>query len=155
MGGERLGKNARNRLYQHYKNRENKFRNNIEAACESDNEEEKDNKDGNTMRPERIINGYWVGPLQIDSDDVDYVHGEVWRNRCCITGDSLGTVLELARWDMSKPSNCQNIVLLGVKATKLFDEALAKTGDGRNCVSPQVRATIEARLATCKVDSRA
>lgn len=102
-----------------------------------------------------IIDGKWVGPLQIDSDDVDYIFSEVWRNRCSITGESLGTVLNLSRWDLSKPSNCQNIVLLGVKAMKRYDEEVSKSGDGRNSVSPEQRAIIEARLQTCKVDSRA
>lgn len=144
MSGERLGRNARNRLYQHYKNREQKFRDDIEGDA-SGNE----NDDGH------VVDGSWVGPLQIDCDDVEYIFSEVWRNRCCVTGDSLGTILELSRWDPSKPSNCQNIVLLGVKAMKRFDEEIAKTGDGRNFISSDLRAKIEARLSTCKIDSRA
>lgn len=119
-------------MYQHFKNRENKIR---------DAEENKDDK--------------WVGPLQIDVDDVDYIHSEVWRNRCCVTGESLGTVLELSRWDLSKPSNCTNIVLLGGKAMNLFDEAHKKTGDGRSSVPPGLRKIIEARLQSCRIDSRA
>ena len=132
MSGERLGRNARNRLYQHFKNRENKL---------WDVEESNDDA--------------WVGPLQIDLDDVDYVHSEVWRNRCCVTGETLGTVLELARWDISKPSNCTNIVLLGAKAMNRFDEEQEKSGDGRNSVPAGIRKLIEARLHSCKIDSKA
>ena len=141
MSGERLGRNARNRLFQHFKNRENQLKDDIERNSPEQNDLWKD--------------GSWIGPLQIDSDDVDYIFSEVWRNRCSITGESLGTILELARWDLSKPSNCQNIVLMGVKAMKLFDEEFAKSGDGRSSVPVEIRAKIEARLETCKIDSRA
>ena len=136
MGGERLGRNARNRIFQHFKNREKKLQ------ADSENKEGK-------------IKDKWYGPLEIDADDVDYIHSEVWRNRCCVTGESLGTVLELSRWDLSNPSNCKNIVLLGVKAMRKFDEALKETGDGRNSVPPGIRQIIEARLQSCRIDSRA
>lgn len=141
MSGERLGRNARNRLYQHFKNRENLLRDDIKGKFPEQN---------NLLR-----DGSWTGPLQIDSDDVDFIFSEVWRNRCSITGESLGTVLELSRWDLSKPSNCQNIVLMGVKAMRRFDEEIAKSGDGRNSIPLEVRAKIQARLEVCKVDSRA
>lgn len=140
MCGERLGRNARNRLYQHFKNRENKLKDIIEA---------------NDVVLKDAKNNKWIGSLQIDVDDVDYIHGEVWRNRCCVSGESIGTVLELSRWDLSKPSNCTNIVLLGVKAMNRFDEAQKKTGDGRNSIPPAIRQRIEARLQTCRIDSRA
>jgi len=152
MSGERLGRNARNRIFQHFKNRENNFRDRIEGKASL---ETSSNSDDFDIRPECIINGSWVGPLQMDSDDVDYLFNEVWRSRCSVTGESLGTVLELSRWDMSKPSNCQNIVILGVKAMKRFDDELINSGDGRNSVSFDMRRIIEARLETCKVDSRA
>jgi len=157
MGGERLGRNARNRLYQHFKNRENKVRDEIELVdCdESDSALHRDVKTDEISESGGVLNGKWIGPLQIDSDDVDYIFSEVWRNRCSVTGESLGTVLELTRWDLSKPSNCQNIVLMGAKAMRLYDEAKNKTGDGRDSVSSEIRSRIEARLTVCKIDSRA
>lgn len=151
--GERVGRNVRHRILQHYKNREVKLCDEIEAdASPVQQDDSKDQSDG---RPQRLIDGKWVGSIQIDSDDVEYLLAEVWRNRCCVSGETLGTVLELARWDLSKPSNCQNIVLLGVKAMKAFDKAQVETGDGRNSVPEELRKKIDLRLASCKVDSRA
>lgn len=138
MSGERLGRNIRHRLFQHFKNREKRI---SDALIDSQK------KNG--------VNNFWIGPPQIDSDDVEYIVNEVWRNRCCVTGDALGTVLEIARWDLSKPSNCQNLVLLGAKAMAAFDRANEETGDGRMSVSEDIRRKIEARLQSCKTDSRA
>lgn len=105
----------------------------------------------------QIINNQWVGPVQVDMDDMEYIFGEVWRNRCCVTGNTLGTVLEITRWDIAKPSNCQNLVVIGAKAMNDFDEMAASRddGDGRSSVSPEIRQRIEARLATCRIDSKA
>jgi len=111
--------------------------------------------DDEVGRPQRVVNGSWIGPVQIDGDDVEYILSEVWRNRCSVTGETLGIVLEITRWDLSKPSNCQNLVLLTVKAMEAFDEAAASTGDGRNSVPEDIRRKIEARLSSCKIDSRA
>lgn len=94
----------------------------------------------------RIVNGQWNGPVQIDGDDVEYLL-EVWRNRCAVTGDRLGTVLELARWDMSQPSTCNNLVLMGASALQKFDK------DGRAAVPKDVQARIEARLQSCRPDA--
>jgi len=94
----------------------------------------------------KIVNGQWVGPVQIDGDDVEYLL-EVWRNRCAVTGDRLGTVLELARWDMSRPSTCNNLVLMGVSALQKFDK------DGKATIPKDVQARIEARLQSCRPDA--
>jgi hypothetical protein len=138
MSGERVGRNIRHRLFQHFKNRER-------IIC--------DNLMKNQTKNE--LHKFWIGQPQIDSDDVEYILNEVWRNRCCVTGEALGTVLEIARWDLTKPSNCQNLVLLGVKAMAAFDKASEETGDGRNSVPENIRRNIEARLLSCRIDSRA
>ena len=62
----------------------------------------------------------WIGPLQIDIDDVEYLL-EVWRNRCAVTGMRLGTVLELVRWDERRPSTCDNLILLAQPAKEKWD----------------------------------
>ena len=182
VAGERIGRNVRNRLLQHYKRRDKKFRDSLEekeggttlpkAEVESKNTEGESNanetskkkeksskgKKGNEInpnddwRPACMINGTWVGPSQIDHDDVEYLLAEVWRNRCAVNGDRLGTVLELVRWDISKPSDSSNLVLMGQKALQKFDEAYAQRGDGRESIPADVRKKIEARLASTKVD---
>jgi len=157
--GERIGRNIRHRLFQHFKNRENKICDEIEKSLPESTRVEDENRNTNdnevTRRPQRVVNGKWVGPAQMDADDVEYILCEVWRNRCCVSGDTLGTVLEISRWDVSKPSNCQNLVVLGVKALAAFEKAASSTGDGRNSVDEEVRRKIDARLASCKIDSRA
>ena len=130
--GERVGRNVRHKLLQRMKQRENDLRSKFENDV-----------------------GKWVGEIQIDTDDVEYILQEVWRNRCCITGASLGTVLHIVRWDLSKPSNCQNIVVLGAKALVVYEKALKETGDGRSGFPLDARSRIESRLSTCMVDSRA
>ncbi len=161
MSGERVGRNIRHRMFQHFKTREKRICDEIEkknldhkisvVLPTGDNEGVSEE----TGRPQRVINGSWVGPVQIDGDDVEYILSEVWRNRCSVSGETLGTVLNISRWDLGKPSNCQNLVLLGVKAMKRFDEAAKETGDGRNSVPEDIRRKIEARLASCQIDSRA
>lgn len=159
LSGERVGRSVRQRMFQHLRNREIKIRKDIESQSIEENTEQKSYKvddaddDGNII----FINGinHWVGPLQIDTDDVEYVYSEVWRHRCCITGKTLGTPLELCRWNPQLPSNCSNIVLLGARAMREYDEEAKKTGDGRNSISPELREKIEARLATARIDSRA
>jgi tRNA A37 threonylcarbamoyladenosine dehydratase len=157
--GERIGRNIRHRLFQHFKNREKKICDEIEKSipmptivkdenCNTDTDEV-------TRRPQRVVNGKWVGPAQMDADDVEYILCEVWRNRCCVSGETLGTVLEISRWDLSKASNCQNLVVLGVKALAAFDKAALSTGDGRNSVDEEVRRKIDSRLMSCRIDSRA
>jgi len=140
VAGERLNRNTRNRLLQHLKRREVKIRESIELTTNAkpvDKEEE---------RKGRVLNGTWVGPVQINTDDVEYLL-EIWRNRCGVTCDRLGTVLELTRWDLSKPSVCQNLVLMGVKAIKKFDEC------GKDGLSIDIQQTIKKRLQSCRVDS--
>lgn len=148
MSGERVGRNVRHKMFQHFKNREKNILSNLAEQSEKE-------MNASNTRSSTLVNGIFRGEYEIDVDDVEYLLAEVWRNRCCVSGETLGTVLKLSRWDYSKPINCQNIVLLGVKAMNAFDEAFAKTGDGRNSVPSSIRTKIEARLATCKVDCRA
>jgi hypothetical protein len=100
--------------------------------------------------PRMLQNGTkWVGPVQIDGDDVEYLMTEVWRNRCAVTGDRLGTVLELTRWDLSRPSTCNNMVLMGKSSMQKHDAV------GQSSFSLDVRKRIESRLLSARVDSNA
>ena len=125
--GERVGRTARNKMLQHLKRREEQIANctlTVNAGLDNGNR--------------------WTGPIQIDLDDVEYLMG-VWRNRCALTGARLGTVLELVRWDMSKPSTCDNLVMMSAHAMKQYDEM------GRDCVSEEIQNRIEQRLASCRL----
>lgn len=93
-----------------------------------------------------IVNGQWIGPIQIDDDDVEYLL-EVWRNRCAVTGDRLGTVLELVRWDMTRPSTCNNLVLMGASTLQKYDE------NGKTTIPKDIQQRIEARLQSCRADA--
>ena len=150
IAGERIGKNVRHRKLQHLKNREKLIRTRAEKSLSEENGNlNSTNSDVNEIEHCRMIGNTWVGPVQIDSDDVEYLLGEVWRNRCAATGARLGAVMELVRWDLTKPSNCQNIVLLSAKAIKKFDE------EGKDCFSTDIIRSIEKRLASCKPDASA
>lgn len=161
VAGERIGRNVRNRLYQHFARREKSLRDAIEgsngenAAEKNRKKEEKAGGSGNKgnpnldFRPAAVIDGKWMGRPQIDDDDVEYLL-EVWRNKCAVTNARLGTILELIRWDTSKPSDCSNIVLMGKSAFQKFDECAKNGGDGRDSIPADVRKKIIARLATCR-----
>lgn len=152
VAGERVGRNVRHRLFQHLKRREKRIRDSIEAESPDSQISGSVLPSGVDQREGRVIKGKWVGPVQIDGDDVEYLLAEVWRNRCAITGDRLGTVFELCRWDMTRKSDCTNLVLMGVRTIEKFDIDTKNIGDGRDGIPPEVRSRIEKRLATCKVD---
>ena len=154
VAGERVGKSVRHRMYQHLKRREKLIRDGLEARLSAEELEKlvRVSNDGDDRRSACFIYGKWVGSIQVDGDDVEYLLAEIWRNRCAVTGDRLGTVLELVRWDITKPSDCTNLVLMGARALEKFDKA---EGDGRNTVAPEVQRKIERRLATCRVDFNA
>ena len=128
--GERIGRTARNKMLQHVKRREEQITNDKIKVHES------------------LCNGedLWTGQLQIDLDDIEYLTG-MWRNRCALTGARLGTVLELARWDMNKPSTCDNLVMMSAKALKKYDE------QGRAWLSEEIQQRIEQRLASCRLQN--
>lgn len=98
------------------------------------------------VRPSTTLNEYWDAPPKIDVNDVECILFEVGRNRCCVSEETLAIVLKITRWDMTKPSNCLNLVIMGSKALKQFDVASTSTGDGRINVHPDARKRIEARL---------
>lgn len=75
--------------------------------------------------------GTYIGTIQIDPDDVEYLMAELWKNKCAISGERLGTVLELYRWDMTKPATPNNLVLLSVKSAQKFEKDFEEFGDGR------------------------
>jgi len=147
--GERVGRTVRHRLFQHFKNRESAMRRNIESKFSSQISE-KMNED---RQDSLILGGTWIGPVQIDADDVEYILSEVWRNRCAVTGD-LSSPLELVRWDHSQPSDCQNVVVLAPKARQEFDELFDQTGDGRNSVNSDIRSRIDFRLRSLRIELR-
>ena len=120
--GERVGRNVRNRMFQHLKRRED-----LIAIGTSHGS----------------MPNLYKGPLEIDHDDIDYLLG-VWRNRCGVTGARLGTVLELARWDLTRPATCDNLVLMSTHALKAYDEK------GRASVPQNIQNRIELRLAACR-----
>ncbi|KAL3905719.1 MAG: hypothetical protein SGILL_009562 [Bacillariaceae sp.] len=120
MTGERVGRNVRHKIYQHLNTREQRIK-----------------------KGEINIDASFVGPLEIDHDDVEYLLG-VWRNRCAVTGQRLGATLSLARWDLSKPATSDNLVLLSAHALQQLDEK------GRESVPPVIQQRIETRLAGCR-----
>jgi tRNA A37 threonylcarbamoyladenosine dehydratase len=143
--GERVGRSVRHKCFQHLKRREDTIRTKVlESAAANTTSTSTDTNDLDENGT--VLGGTWIGPLQVDMDDVEYLY-EVWRNRCAVTGARLGTVLELVRWDESKPSTCDNLVLMNVNAIKSFDQE-----GGKNMIPAHVRKRIEDRLATCRVD---
>ena len=155
--GERLGRNVRNRLYQHLKRREDAI---AKAAISSMQQQQQQQPlDAQNLPNKGIVleNGQWIGPLQVDQDDMCYLM-EIWRNRCAVTGDRLGTVLELVRWDLTKPSLCNNLVLMSTHALKQYDATTPPSSSSsspcgnKDLIPESVRKVIEDRLASCNVD---
>ena len=123
-----------NRIYQHFKNREKRlYDTELATLCK---EQPQHKNDSDIIK----TSDKWVGPLQVDLDEIDYLLTEIWQNRCAISGERTGTVLALVRWDISKPSISSNLVLMGNQALHLFDKS-GKESFGRNVV-----AKIECRL---------
>ena len=119
------------RIYQRFKNREKKLYD-AELAI----------SDKNNSLPKSIIktSDKWIGPLQVDLDEIHFLLTEIWQNKCAVSGERVGTVLSLARWDISKPSIANNLVLMGNQALKTFDNS------GKNAFGEKVVARIEMRL---------
>ncbi len=156
---ERVSRAVRNRTFQRLKRREDQM-----AKCTLHEQKEKkkkqleeeESKNCDTVATNavtvsetslcggQVVNGQWVGPLQIDSDDIEFLL-ELWRNRCAVTGSRLGTVLELARWDLSKPSTCDNLVLLGTGAMQQLDKY------GKSKIPMATQKAIEERLQSSRV----
>ena len=140
VAAERVGRNVRHKLYQHLKNREKKFedkwKHNLKEGSEN-----------------YTTNGIYIGPVQIDPDDVEYLMSEQWKNKCGISGERLGTVLELHRWDKRQPAMPNNLVLMSIKSAQKFEQDFEELGDGRDGVDADVRKKIEKQLAMCVLDA--
>lgn len=132
---ERLSKQVRHKYYQHFRNREEaigkKYLKDVKWA---------------SLESGVVIDGVWVGPLGIESEDVDYLL-EIWRYRCVLTGDKLGKTLLFARWDESEPSTADNIILVSAAGLKQY---LDKPG-GRDEIPLDVRKRVEDRLERCRI----
>ena len=138
--GERVGKTVRHKLLQNLQNREQQIVQDILAANQMD-------RSTTNIGPEgMMVNGIWIGRVQVDMDDMEYLY-EIWRNRCAITQARLGATLRPTRWDKSKPSTCDNLVLMSAEALKKFDKA-----GGKDSVDPEIARVIQDRLATCIID---
>jgi tRNA threonylcarbamoyladenosine dehydratase len=157
--GERVGRNTRNKIYQTLRTREQnltaRVRADVEAAPEGTVSIQATtgvNGDGELItikKMDGIATMTWVGELQIDqSDDMDYLL-EIWRNRCAVTGARLGTVLHLVRWDRSRTSTCDNLVLVSANVLPEFEADPEKY---KREMDATIRTSIEKRLATCIVD---
>lgn len=140
VGAERVGRNVRHKLYQHLKSREKKFEDKYRSTLREGSEN-------------YTTNGIYIGAVQIDPDDVEYLMAELWKNKCALSGERLGTTLELYRWDRSRPATPNNLVLMSVKSAQKFEKDFEELGDGREGVVPDVRRKVEARLATCVLDA--
>jgi tRNA A37 threonylcarbamoyladenosine dehydratase len=149
---ERVGRQARNKVFQQYRQREEKITKRLLQSIEPI-----DHNDivamnqyvelSNIVRTTgSVVNGSYIGPIAITQDDVEYLL-EIWRNRCAVTNARLGVVLALVRWDMSLPGTCNNLVLMSTHyISSKFDKF------GRSCVPMVQQRDIEQRLAQCKLD---
>ena len=160
---ERIGRNSRNKMYQTLRTREQ----NISAKARLDAETARTCGQNVTVEETQSIHGSgelitihdedytiqsktWIGELQIDqSDDMDYLL-EIWRNRCAITGARLGTTLHVVRWDRSKPSTCDNLIVICANVLRQY-EANPKQYQEQH-MDPKIRRAILERLASSRVD---
>ncbi|KAL7543446.1 hypothetical protein ACHAXR_012748 [Thalassiosira sp. AJA248-18] len=140
VGAERVGRNVRHKLYQHLKSREKKLEEKLGPTLKEGSEN-------------YTTNGIYIGPVQIDPDDVEYLMAELWKNKCALSGERLGTVLELYRWDKRRPATPNNLVLISSKSAQKFEKDFDEFGDGREGVDAQLRRKVEARLAMCVLDA--
>lgn len=140
VGAERVGRNVRHKLYQHLKGREKKFEDLHKSNLKEGSEHV-------------TTDGMYIGAIQIDPDDVEYLMAELWKNKCALSSERLGTVLELYRWDRSRPAAPNNLVLLSVKSAMKFEKDFEELGDGRDGVEEDVRRRVEKRLAMCVLDA--
>lgn len=83
-------------------------------------------------------------------NDADFLLSTQWKQKCCITGAKLGTVLELVRWDMSKPSTADNLVLMSIKCIQKLDST--KGWNKGEVFDPEVIEKVEKRMNMFKDD---
>jgi len=157
---ERVGRNVRHRLYQHLKSREKKLEDRFSHSSSSSSsssivvptttlEGVSTTVNGGLNDNNTKYSNIYVGPIMIDPDDVEYIMSELWKNQCAISGDRLGTTLELHRWDRSRPAMPNNLVLLSAKTANKFEEDFEKFGDGRTGLDESIRRRVDARLRLC------
>ena len=160
MSAERVGRNVRHRLYQHLKSREKKLEDRFSHSSSSSSsssivvptttlEGVSTTVNGGLNDNNTKYSNIYVGPIMIDPDDVEYIMSELWKNQCAISGDRLGTTLELHRWDRSRPAMPNNLVLLSAKTANKFEEDFEKFGDGRTGLDESIRRRVDARLRLC------
>jgi tRNA threonylcarbamoyladenosine dehydratase len=161
---ERIGRNSRNKMYQMLRTREQ----NITAKVRSDVEIARSKGQVVTIEETNSIHGIgelitisssagtaiesttWIGELQIDqSDDMDYLL-EIWRNRCAITGARLGTVLHVVRWDRTRPSTCDNLIVICANVLKQYEANPLLYQ--QQTIDPITRQSILERLLSSRVD---
>jgi len=150
VGAERVGRNVRHKLYQHLCNREKKIEQKLKSTVTDQN---KNTSNDPEFRGQYTPDGTYIGPVQIDADDVEYIMAELWRNKCAVTGVGLGTVMSLVRWDRTRPAAPDNLVLMCSKAVVKFDQDWEELGDGRNGVEEERRRKIEGRLKMCALEA--
>lgn len=157
--GERIGRNTRNKIFQILRTREQclsaRVRAEAEAAPEgsiSIQETKGVNGHGELIaitKPTGNSTTTWIGELHIDpSDDMEYLL-EIWRNRCAVTGARLGTVLHLIRWDQSRASTCDNLVLVCANVLPGWE---ADPEEYKKKLDPTIRTRIATTLASCTED---
>ncbi len=112
--GERVGKNVRNKLFQKLEHRE-------QGIAQYYDPQRLYSRDEATVLTLPDGKQVWIGPLQVDQDDIDYLM-QVWRNRCAVTQARLGTIFHLVRWDVSQPSDLHNLVLMSAGALQKYDD---------------------------------
>lgn len=91
----------------------------------------------------RVTTKYGADDLVLTPDDVTYLTSLIWRQRCAVTGESMGAKtakLALARWDPEQDVHPFNIVLVQTPVADRLD------AEGRDWVDPAARERIEARL---------
>ncbi|GAX15325.1 hypothetical protein FisN_8Lh382 [Fistulifera solaris] len=135
--GERVGKNVRNKLFQKLEHRE-------QGIAHHYDPQRMYSRDEPTVLMLHDGKQVWIGPLQVDQDDIDYLM-QVWRNRCAITQARLGTIFHLVRWDVSQPSDLHNLVLISAGALQKYDDP-SNYLRSWEMIPDDVRETIELRL---------
>ncbi|GAX15316.1 hypothetical protein FisN_8Hh382 [Fistulifera solaris] len=135
--GERVGKNVRNKLFQKLEHRE-------QGIAQHYDPQRVHSRDEPTILTLPDGKQVWIGPLQVDQDDIDYLM-QVWRNRCAVTQARLGTIFHLVRWDVSQPSDLHNLVLISAGALQKYDNPSDFLRSWET-IPNDVRETIELRL---------
>jgi tRNA threonylcarbamoyladenosine dehydratase len=155
---ERVGRQARNKIFQQYRTRESNITKRVLAAALQEIENGQGSEESKREQQQllqhavettgKVVQGTYIGPIGISQDDVEYLL-EIWHNRCAITGGRLGVTLALVRWDPNQPGTCSNLVLM---TTNYILQYYDNPEHGRAAIPLSVQREVERRLATCKLD---